>query len=149
MSLDVHLWIPGEPEKLTQSTIFLREDGQTRELSREEWDARFPDREPVVIEMPTTNEVYWRNITHNLTKMADAAGIYDAMWRPDEHGMTHARMLIEPLRDGLRKLRAEPERFKAFNPSNGWGNYDGLVSFVAEYLQACIDHPDAEVSVSR
>lgn len=94
-------------------------------------------------------EVYSANITHNLNKMASEAGLYRAMWRPDEAGYTYARQLIEPLENGLAELEAHPERYKPFNPSNGWGSYDGLVRFVRDYLAACKAHPEAEVSVSR
>ena len=93
--------------------------------------------------------VYSANITHNLGKMAAEAGIYKHLWRPDEIGVTKAAELIEPLRDGLAVLRADPERFKALNPENGWGNYDNLVQFVDDYIQACTDNPDADVSVWR
>lgn len=94
-------------------------------------------------------EVYWRNVTHNLGGMADAAGIYKHLWRPDEIGITTAGELIEPLRAGLALLRSEPVRFEAFNPPNGWGTYGGLCEFVADYLAACEANPDATVWVSR
>lgn len=94
-------------------------------------------------------EVYSANITHNLNKMADAAGIYEALWRPDEIGITKAAQLIEPLRAGLEKLQANPAHFEQFNASNGWGMYEHLVPWVAAYLAACKEHPDAVVSVSR
>lgn len=97
--------------------------------------------------MPT--QVYERNITHNLGKMAVAAGIYTHLWRPDEIGIKTAGELIEPLAAGLARLVAEPDKFKEFNPGNGWGDYEGLVGFVTEYLAACQEHHDAEVSVSR
>lgn len=93
--------------------------------------------------------VYTANITHNLNRMASEAGIYEYLWRPDEIGVTKAEQLIEPLRDGLALLKSEPDRFKAFNPENGWGSYDGLVGFVKQYLAACQENPEAEVSVSR
>ncbi len=35
-------------------------------------------------------EVYISNVTHNLNKMAGEAGIYEALWRPEEIGITHA-----------------------------------------------------------
>jgi hypothetical protein len=57
--------------------------------------------------------------------------------------------LIEPLRQGLHNLKSEPERYKKFNPENGWGSYDGLVKFVENYLNACYEYPDADVEVSR
>ena len=94
-------------------------------------------------------EFFQWNITHNLGKMAREAGLYDACWRPDEIGITKASWLIEPLEKGLDLLKKNPARFTPFNPSNGWGNYDGLVEFVERYLKACRDHPDANVSVSR
>jgi hypothetical protein len=97
--------------------------------------------------MPT--DVYHSNITHNLGEMAEEAGIYEALWRPDEIGITHAAQLIEPLRAGLALLKSEPTRFKKFNASNGWGTYEHFVPFVEKYLEACQDNPDAEVSVSR
>lgn len=89
------------------------------------------------------------NITHNLGVMAEAAGIYRHLWRPEEVGITRASQLIAPLESGLRLLRECPEKFKAYNPMNGWGSYEVLVRFVESYLAACREHPDAEVSVSR
>jgi len=97
--------------------------------------------------MPTT--VFSSNITHNLGGMAAAAGIYDALWRPEETGITHANQLIEPLLLGLALLKSDPKKFEKFNSSNGWGVYENFVPFVEEYLKACKANPDAEVSVSR
>ena len=94
-------------------------------------------------------EVYWANITHNLNTMAKEAGLYEVLWRPDEIGLTKASELIETMEKGLALLRADPERFKAFNPSNGWGSYEGLVEFVEKYLDACKANPDAEIDISR
>jgi len=94
-------------------------------------------------------EVYERNITHNLNKMAAEAGIYEHLWRPDELGITKAQQLIKPLRAGLDLLVSDPEHFKVFNPENGWGDYVSLVEFVREYLSACEVNLDADVSVSR
>ena len=151
MSLDVYLHLPNAP-RMASSGIYLRENGQTREITRAEWEARFPGREPYVWQPnddQETTQVYWGNITHNLNDMAREAGIYEHLWRPDEIGITHAVQLIEPLRTGLLLLRRDPERFRAFNPPNGWGDYDGLVHFVANYLDACEKHPNAEVDVSR
>lgn len=94
-------------------------------------------------------QVYDSNITHNLGAMAEEAGIYKHLWRPEEIGIDRAEKLIEPLRAGLELMRSDPERFKKFNASNGWGLYEHLVDFVERYLQACIENPDAEVSVRR
>jgi hypothetical protein len=103
----------------------------------------------VYLEEIKPTEVFWANITHNLTKMADKAGIYKHLWRPDEIGIKKAKELIEPLEKGLTKLKAHPDYYKHFNSPNGWGMYEHFVPFVEKYLQACKDHPDADVSVSR
>lgn len=124
-------------------------------------------------------ELYWANITHNLTGMADAAGIYLALWRPAEmlapdvaavmrdaeqqygyHSeqaaevrkqlpVVRARDLIETLRAGIAKLHADPVYFKRFDSPESWGRYEHFMPFVRDYLRACEEHPDAEVKVSR
>lgn len=94
-------------------------------------------------------EIYSRNITHNLGKMAEAAGVYKHLWRPDEIGITKAGELIEPLRKGLEQLRTLPETYRQFNPANGWGSYEGLLEFMEDYLAACEKDPDADIEVCR
>lgn len=105
----------------------------------------------VYLNAPRVVAVHHGNITHNLNKMADAAGIYKVLWRPDEcePPITKARELIEPLRAGLRWLEDNPIRCRTMEPANKWGTYEGLVRFVREYLAACIDNPDADVEVCR
>ena len=97
--------------------------------------------------MPT--EVYEANITHNLGDMAEAAGIYKHLWRPDEIGKTKAGELIPHLEKGLEYLETNPDYCKTFNPENGWGTYEVLVDFVKEYLTACKANPDADIKISR
>lgn len=94
-------------------------------------------------------ELFSANITHNLGRMAEAAGIYKHLWRPDEIGITKARDLIEPVAAGLALMVTEPARFKAFDAANGWGRWEHFVPWVAEYLEACRKYPDADVTVSR
>jgi hypothetical protein len=101
------------------------------------------------LDVTLRKEVYTANITHNLGKMAESAGIYKALWRPEEEDYYYARDLIEPLTKGLALLTSDPERFKAFNSPNGWGMYEHFVPFVAQYLEACAANPDATVEASR
>lgn len=93
--------------------------------------------------------LYDANVTHNLNAMADAAGFYQCVWRPDENGITTANQLVDPLVAGIRLLVAEPDRFKALNPQNGWGCYDNFVNWLLDLLCACLQHPKATVEVSR
>lgn len=103
----------------------------------------------VYLENEAGETLYSRNITHNLGKMADEAGIYKCLWRPDEIGITHARQIIEPLAAGVTLLATEKRRFEAFNSPNGWGLWVSFLPFCIDYLQACRDYPDALVRVSR
>jgi len=93
--------------------------------------------------------LYSANITHNLGEMAKAAGIYEHLWRPDELGFFYAEELIQPLADGLAKLKADPDYFKQFDAENGWGLYEHFVPFVEHYLEACRKFPTARVDVYR
>ena len=93
--------------------------------------------------------IYDANITHNLNEMAEEAGIYNHLWRPDEIGITHAKQLIIPLREGFSILSGDPKKFMNLNPENKWGDYSGLVVFVRSYLSACEENPESEVHVSR
>ena len=101
------------------------------------------------LDVTLSKPVYSANITHNLCEMAEAAGIYKALWRPEEERYYRASDLIEPLTKGLALLTSDPERFKAFNSPNGWGMYEHFVPFVAKYLEACVANPNAIITVSR
>lgn len=94
-------------------------------------------------------EVFHQNITHNLGRMAEEAGIYMHLWRPEELGIETAAELIKPLKVGLGLLKSDPARFEAFNSPNGWGLYKHFVPFVEECLQACMDYPNAKPRSSR
>jgi hypothetical protein len=113
-------------------------------------------------------EVYWGNITHNLTEMAGAAGIYEALWRPyrlvdgyvraeengselafEEEQVISASKIIPILEKGLADLKARPKYFKKYDSPNGWGRYINFVFFVEEYLNACKQYPESIIAVSR
>lgn len=94
-------------------------------------------------------DVYESGITNNLTTMAAEADLYVPLWRPEEANLTIARQFIKPLKKGIRKLKADPEFFKAYNSPNGWGVYKDLFSFVKNYWKACVKNPNAVVSAWR
>ena len=155
MSLDVYLEVD-EPVVVEGTGIFIRVNGQNREITAEEWNELHPDR-PIPAERMAeyaaqervTNEVYSANITHNLNRMAEAAGIYQACWRPEEIGVTTAKQLVPLLTEGLAKLKADPKHYEQFNSPNGWGLYEHFVPWVEAYLRACEEYPEATVRVWR
>lgn len=89
------------------------------------------------------------NITHNLGAMAEEAGLYTALWRPEENGFVYAKDIIPILKKGLTLLKSDPERFKKFNSPNGWGLYKNFVTFVEKVLAACQSLPDSIINVDR
>lgn len=94
-------------------------------------------------------DVFDINITHNLGKMADKAGIYYALWRPEEIKKEFAKDIIPLLEKGLKKLKAKPKYYSKFNASNDWGLYENFVPFVEKVLEACKKYPNAKILVSR
>jgi len=100
-------------------------------------DIYFEEMQPV--------DVFQANVTHNLVKMAKEADLYECLWRAEENGLEQAKDLVEPVTKGLAILRADPERFRKFNPENGWGSYDYLVEFCESVLGGCAKHPEARV----
>jgi len=131
------------------SEIYIREDGQNKQISLAEWEKRFPDKTPYIVTNPDTDFVYHANITHNLGKMAEHANLYMYLWRPEELGLIYAKELITPLEEGLVFLNNNKEYLEQFNPENGWGNYNILLKFVIEYLEYCKLFPNAKIEVSR
>jgi len=93
--------------------------------------------------------LYQANITHNLGRMADACGLYDCLWRPDENDMKIAADIIPFLEKGYKELSDNREKYIKYNASNGWGSYDGFCKWVYNYLQACKEYPNAIIEVSR
>ena len=89
--------------------------------------------------------VFERNITHNLNRMAKIAGVYEAMWRPEEIGAHKADDLSQALPKGFIFMIDNREECEALNPENGWGNYEGLLNVILDYLKACNKYPDAKV----
>lgn len=116
-----------------------------------------------------TEEVYSANITHNLGKMADAAEIYEALWRPhrliegynipyddyksewkfEDENPVKAEKIIPILEKGLADLKARPNYFEQYNSPNGWGMYEHFVPFVEKYLKACKENPESYIKADR
>ena len=111
----------------------------------------------LMVTQPTS--VWNYNITHNLGAMAKAVvlepdwdlpmTLYHVLWRPEEFGLHFAHEISDYLNIGYHTLISDPEKYKAFNPENGWGSYEGLVAFVLSYRDACYANPFAELRVSR
>ena len=46
------------------------------------------------------------------------------------------------LKIALRRLNKNSEKFKAFNPANGWGTYEDFVKYIENLIKLCKEYPD-------
>lgn len=90
--------------------------------------------------------IYWRNITHNLGKMWREAGIYDDLYNSDGK---KAGDIVESLKLGYKKMLNNPDKYKALEPDNGWGNYQNALDFLDSVIKHCEEHPDATIRISK
>lgn len=79
------------------------------------------------------------------------------MWRqamPDTNGLAgfHGMLASEAavvLEEGIRKMDADPDSYRVFNPENGWGDFEGQRRMLGEILDALKKAPQAKVRISR
>ena len=90
--------------------------------------------------------VFDRNITHNLTRMWDKAGVYDALYMGDGK---RASDVVEAVRAGVAAMKADPPTYQGLNASNGWGTYEHALPFLEAFLAACEENPSAVIRVSK
>lgn len=101
------------------------------------------------LDFTLTDVVFDANITHNLGAMAKEAGIYNAIWHPEEIGVEYAEEIIEIIEKGLTAMKSNPERYKKYDDPDGWGLYENFVRWVEELLNALKENPNAKITVRR
>ena len=94
-------------------------------------------------------ELFWKNITHNLAEMANVVGIYRHLWRPEELNITKAEELIKPLKVGIDELLHDSKKYKQYSASNGWGTYEQFIPWLIELKAGCEEFPNATIHISR
>ncbi len=76
-------------------------------------------------------------VTYNLTPMLRAAGFVGwhqlIAWDTTMAG-AHVTAV-------LHQLAVHPGRYRAMNPPNGWGSYEGLVTTLADFVKVALTHP--------
>jgi hypothetical protein len=53
-----------------------------------------------------------------------------------------------PLADGVKRMEADPEKYREMNPPNGWGDYEGALKYLRTLAEACAEHPKCTIYVS-
>jgi hypothetical protein len=86
------------------------------------------------------------NYTHNCNPMIREAGFTD--WGMEAlEGMSAVR-LGNLLELATAAMRADPPRFEAMNPRNGWGTYATFLLRLEAIRDACREYPSAHIHAS-
>jgi hypothetical protein len=85
------------------------------------------------------------NYTSNVSPMWAAA-----LGHPlaDLHGRGAADSLLA-LDAAIAAMAAEPARFEAMNPPNGWGSYEGALAYLQQLAHGCRTHPKTTIRISH
>ncbi|MFJ5625436.1 hypothetical protein ACIQD3_22665 [Peribacillus loiseleuriae] len=84
------------------------------------------------------------NYTYNVSKMYRVAmGI-----SLSELDGQKATDVIPMIRKGVDEMLANPEKYRAMNPPNGWGSYEGALDYIQKLLHECEKNPDSIIRVS-
>lgn len=81
------------------------------------------------------------NYTYNVSGMLSDVGI-DWYRQMNRMPVTDALPILEA---AIAKLEADPEKYRAMNPENGWGSYDGLLRWLGVIKDQMHAHPDGMV----
>lgn len=99
-------------------------------------------------------------ITHNLNTIVEECGKvwnrrhYELIWRPDElfgvpNGKVPVRNILLRLPTLIEDLIDNELELRKFLPQNGWGTYEGLISFLCDYLKECYKNKNGFVYCCR
>lgn len=47
------------------------------------------------------------------------------------------------------RMTADPAAYRALEPSNGWGDYEGALAYLTALRDACLVHPRAQIHISH
>lgn len=86
------------------------------------------------------------NITHNVSRMWDKAGVYECLY--NWHGRK-AEELIEPLSNAIQDMLIKPREYETLNPKNGWGDFIGAKEFLRKVVDCCSEHPKCIIHISK
>ncbi|WP_240416463.1 hypothetical protein [Paenibacillus periandrae] len=103
------------------------------------WDISLKQKEMLDVEVADIG-----NYTYNVSKMyVEAMGQSLSAFNGVNAG--ESTLL---LRQCVEEMISNPEKYKAMNPPNGWGNYEGALAYVQKLLHECEKNPNSTIEVS-
>lgn len=97
-------------------------------------------------EISGEHELFWQNYTHNVIRMWDKAGVYDALYMSEGK---HARDYIEALEKGVADFEANISEYQKLDPANKWGSAESALPWLKRALAAFKEYPDSIIHVSK
>jgi hypothetical protein len=86
------------------------------------------------------------NYTYNVAPMYFEVFPEEKGFRDSLDGVL-ASDAIPILEQAITALEADPAHFKAMEPENKWGNYEGAVEYLKTILAGCQEHPKATIHI--
>lgn len=100
------------------------------------WDVSIVDRDDTEIQ-------YVGNYTYNVSPMyLKAMGVTLG----DFHGKP-AHEVLGVLRRGIDNMQENPEEYQVLNPTNGWGKYEGAITFLNKIYKSCYENTGMYIKV--
>lgn len=88
-----------------------------------------------------------RNYTSNVAPMWEAAlgvGLGELIIDKGQR----AGDMLATLEAGVAAMKADPDRFRAMEPANGWGDFEGALAYLEWMAANCREWPEQPVEVS-
>jgi len=89
-----------------------------------------------------SHTVYSGNYTHNVSPMWHRAGCLDVLYESRGAAVPDVLPVLEA---ALIAMRSEPDAYRAMNPPNGWGSYDGAIAWLDRLVSECRVNPRCTV----
>ena len=102
------------------------------------WDISLKEKQSADVEVIEVG-----NYTYNVSKMYIEAigktlGEFHEMQSLDA---------VETLRSGVVEMISNPDKYRAMNPVNGYGNYEGALKYLQTFLHECEKNPNSIIEV--
>ena len=54
---------------------------------------------------------------------------------------------ISILEKGVKEMEENPDVYKKMNPENGWGDYEGSLDYLKNFLKECRQNPECIIEI--
>jgi hypothetical protein len=90
-----------------------------------------------------------RNYTYNVSPMFYEALKGTPIEKDGVRGLNGkaAEWCVDLLDLAIQRMEYAPDIYKAMNPENGWGSYDGALELLRDLRRWCVDNPAAKMGV--